>query len=291
MVVDIHPDAIAALVNGDHGAPFDILGPQPAADGMVSIRALQPTCELLALVDDVTGERAEMTRLRDEGLFAVEVPGKLGELKYHYEGRTYQGAEVSFHDPYAFPLRITDYDIYLFRQGRLLQSYDKFGAHSAEIDGVKGVSFAVWAPNAYRVSRDRRFQQLGQPRPCDAASRRQRHLGIVHPRHSAGRDLSLRDSLAQHGLSRRKERSVWLPVRAAPQERLDCLRHRPIYVGRRRLARRPRPPRSAQAAVVDLRGASRIVAARRERQLADLSPACRKTGRLRSKRWATPTSN
>ncbi len=152
MVVDINPDAIAALVNGDHGAPFDILGPQPAGDGQVSIRALQPTYESLTLVDDTTGERVEMTRLRDEGLFVVDLPGKLDELKYHYEGRTHQGDEVSFHDPYAFPLRITDYDIYLFRQGRLLQSYDTFGAHFCEINGVKGVGFAVWAPNAYRVS-------------------------------------------------------------------------------------------------------------------------------------------
>ncbi len=80
MVVDIHPDAIAALVNGDHGAPFDVLGPQPAGDGQVSIRALQPAYESLTLVvDDTTGERRErsryeMTRLRDEGLFVVDLP-------------------------------------------------------------------------------------------------------------------------------------------------------------------------------------------------------------------------
>ncbi len=152
MVVDIQPDAVAALLNGDHGAPYQILGPQPGDDGQVSIRALQPAFESLAVVVDTTGKRYEMTRLREEGLFEVDVPGNSPEIKYHYEGRNATGDKVSFHDPYAFPLQITDYDIYLFRQGRLLQSYDKFGAHVCEIDGVKGVSFAVWAPNAYHVS-------------------------------------------------------------------------------------------------------------------------------------------
>ncbi len=150
--LNIHPDALASLLNGDHGAPYQILGPQPSDEGQVSIRAFQPAMERMTVVDDGTGERHEMALLREEGLFEVTIKGAATELRYHYEAHTRQGADVSFHDAYAFPLQITDYDIYLFKQGRLLQSYDKFGAHPCEINGIKGVTFAVWAPNAYRVS-------------------------------------------------------------------------------------------------------------------------------------------
>ena len=150
--MNIHPDALASLLNGDHGAPYQILGPQPSEAGQVSIRAFQPAMERMTVVNDVTGERHEMNLLRSEGLFEVTITGAPAEIRYHSEAHTKRSEDVSFHDAYAFPLQITDYDIYLFRQGRLLQSYDKFGAHLTEINGVKGVSFAVWAPNAYRVS-------------------------------------------------------------------------------------------------------------------------------------------
>ncbi len=152
MAVNIHPDALASLLNGENGAPYEILGPRSGETGSVLIRAFQPGNQSMAVVNDATGERTEMTKVRPEGLFEANVSGTLPGLRYHYEARTNGGDNVSFSDPYAFPLQITDYDIYLFRQGRLLQSYDKFGAHLCEIDGVKGATFAVWAPNAFRVS-------------------------------------------------------------------------------------------------------------------------------------------
>lgn len=152
MAVDIHPDALASLLNGEHGAPYQVLGPQPCNEGFVSIRAFQPGMERMAVVDDTTGARYDMTKERPEGLFEATVPGTPSEIRYHYEAHSKTGEDVSFGDPYAFPLQLTDYDIYLFRQGRLLQSYDSFGAHLTENNGVKGARFAVWAPNAYRVS-------------------------------------------------------------------------------------------------------------------------------------------
>ena len=56
------------------------------------------------------------------------------------------------YDAYAFLPRISDYDLYLFNQGRLWQAYRTLGSHAMEIDGIAGVLFAVWAPNAERVS-------------------------------------------------------------------------------------------------------------------------------------------
>ncbi len=152
MIPDIQADALTALINGEHGEPYQILGPQPDGDGQVSIRAFQPAAEGMTVIDDASGKRYEMNRLRDEGFFEVSVPGTPGDLRYHFEIHTKTSGNSTYVDPYAFPLQITDYDIYLFRQGRLLESYDSFGAHVCAINGVQGVRFAVWAPNAQRVS-------------------------------------------------------------------------------------------------------------------------------------------
>src|ERR1700712_1341602 len=106
MIADIHPDALNNLINGDHGAPYEILGPQPSEAGQVSIRAFQPALERMTVVNDTTGERHNMNRLRDEGLFEVAIAGSPADIRYHYEAHTKLGADVSFHDAYAFPLRI-----------------------------------------------------------------------------------------------------------------------------------------------------------------------------------------
>ncbi len=152
MIAEIQPDALDALINGNHGAPYQVLGPHADGDGQVSIRAFQPAAETMTLVNDSTGQRYTMNRLRDEGFFEVSIPGSIDDLRYHYEVHTRVGADASYADPYAFPLQISDYDIYLFRQGRLLEAYNTFGAHVTEINGVKGVRFAVWAPNAHHIS-------------------------------------------------------------------------------------------------------------------------------------------
>src|SRR5450432_2178236 len=101
MVADINPEAMASLLNGDHGAPYEILGPQPGDNGSVSIRAYQPGLERMTVVNDATSERFEMPRVRAEGFFEVSIPGKLPDLRYHYEAHTHLGEDTSFHDPYA----------------------------------------------------------------------------------------------------------------------------------------------------------------------------------------------
>lgn len=152
MTVEIHPDAINALVYGDHGAPFELLGPHPAEDSTVSIRAFRPTAQTLEVVLSDSGKRIAMNRLRDEGFFEATVAGAWPGLKYHYEAVTHEGQQQTFADPYAFGPLLTEFDLYLMGEGRYFYSYEKLGAHLREADGVQGVNFAVWAPNAYRVS-------------------------------------------------------------------------------------------------------------------------------------------
>ncbi len=144
----IHPGAIDSLLNGDHGSPFDLLGSHAVGDGTTSIRAFRPSAKTLSVCVD--GTCYPMTRLHDGGFFEITLPGE--QLKYHFEATTFEGQEETFADPYAFGPWFTDYDLYLFNEGRLLYSYEKFGAHRREVDGVRGVNFSVWAPNAYKVS-------------------------------------------------------------------------------------------------------------------------------------------
>ena len=149
--MSIHPDAIQSLVNGDHGTPFDLLGPHATDDGQTSIRAMRPSAKALTVVNEKTKKRATMTRLHEAGFFEATVSGDWS--RYHFEAETYDGETVTFGDAYAyFPLTLTETDLYLHGEGRYLNSYEKLGAHLTEINGVAGVSFAVWAPNAYKVS-------------------------------------------------------------------------------------------------------------------------------------------
>ena len=71
---------------------------------------------------------------------------------YRLRFRFADGAEFETYDAYAFPPILTDYDLYLSGEGTHYLKYEKLGAHVREIAGVRGVHFAVWAPNAKRVS-------------------------------------------------------------------------------------------------------------------------------------------
>lgn len=153
MISDVHSNAIASIVNGTHGAPFDLLGPHNMSQEQVSVRVFWPWAKTITLVNERTGTRNPMQCLDDAGFFAVEVPGQREKLRYHYEYTT-DGSEdvLVLYDPYAYLPYLTEYDQYLFSEGRHLNIYEKLGAHVQERDGVKGVHFAVWAPNAQRVS-------------------------------------------------------------------------------------------------------------------------------------------
>lgn len=158
---EILEGALESLVNATHGSPFDILGPHQSTKTLVSIRAFRPTAKKMTVVNEASNKRTEMEKLREEGFFEVRIKGDAETIKYHFEAETYEGKTETFKDPYAFRsgFPITDFDLYLYGEGNLHYGYDKFGAHIIEIDGTKGVYFAVWAPNAYRVSIVGNFNQ------------------------------------------------------------------------------------------------------------------------------------
>jgi 1,4-alpha-glucan branching enzyme len=152
MIETMHPDALQSLVSGDHGNPFELLGPHPVSDETISIRAFCSYAKSMEVVLAPSGDRYSMVRIHDDGFFEITVPGSLPHFAYQLDIETYEGQNEMVADPYAFGPTLSDYDLHLLGEGRHLYSYQKLGAHLMEIDGVTGVSFAVWAPNAYRVS-------------------------------------------------------------------------------------------------------------------------------------------
>jgi 1,4-alpha-glucan branching enzyme len=157
MSAEIDPGAIVSLLNGDHGTPFDLLGSHQVDDKQISLRAFCPNAKTMIAVTKARsakgrGKQYEMNRLHDAGFFEVTVAGKRDDVVYHYEVTYNDGHTDTCVDPYAFGPQLTDYEEHLWSEGRFRQSYERFGAHLREIDGVKGTHFVVWAPNADRVS-------------------------------------------------------------------------------------------------------------------------------------------
>jgi len=147
--VTLDPGAIDAIVGGYHGAPFDVLGPH-SADGEVIIRTFQPDAAEVVVVTGKT-QRTPMTRIHEGGLFEANLP-KLKKDGYRLAITYPDGLTQLIADPYAFPPTLSDFDTYLMAEGTHLHIYERLGAHPMELDGVSGVLFAVWAPNAMRVS-------------------------------------------------------------------------------------------------------------------------------------------
>ncbi len=147
---------IERLVNAEHWNPAEVLGPHPTfGNGRhgVTIRAMAPDARTARVLVDLPGlDSVPMRRVHEAGLFEAEVPEAIAAPTYRIELTEDDGTVVERHDPYAFPPVISDHDLHLFAEGKLFKAYDTMGAHVRTVDGVSGVHFVVWAPNAARVS-------------------------------------------------------------------------------------------------------------------------------------------
>jgi 1,4-alpha-glucan branching enzyme len=143
-------ETFQTIVAGDHGDPFSILGMHKEDGESVVVRTFQPDASSVEVVS-TDGEESygELESVHPAGLFAG--PLSIKELT-PYKLRITWDEEVDLHDPYRFPPVLEEGDLYLFGEGNHHQLYEKLGAHPMELEGVEGVSFAVWAPNARRVS-------------------------------------------------------------------------------------------------------------------------------------------
>ena len=140
--------AIQALAEGRHGDPFAILGAHDGTGGK-TVLTFQPGAKGVELLDAESGEvLAPMERIHPAGVFEAPVPDAR-PYRFRVE---WPGGVQETEDPYSFGLLLGDMDLYLFAEGRHREMGRVFGAQAMTLGGVPGVRFAVWAPNAERVS-------------------------------------------------------------------------------------------------------------------------------------------
>lgn len=150
---DWRPDAgaIQALLGARHGDPFAVLGPHPCSDG-ICVRVLAPSADTVEVVDGHTGDiLAPLERLHPAGFFAGVVRGVTAPLDYRLRFRR-GDAHWESDDPYRYPAVLGELDVHLLAEGSHQRLYEKLGAHPTCVEETDGVAFAVWAPNALRVS-------------------------------------------------------------------------------------------------------------------------------------------
>jgi 1,4-alpha-glucan branching enzyme len=150
--MSLSPDAIRALVKGEHGDPFSALGPHPGANGTVEVRVFDPLAREIAVVPAERGAQPRpLARVHPDGLWEAAFPAPW-PFAYRLRVVDDAGRSTEIDDPYRFPPTLSDYDLHLLAEGTHYRISERFGAHPARLEGVDGTLFAVWAPNARRVS-------------------------------------------------------------------------------------------------------------------------------------------
>ena len=161
-------DELEALANGRHGNSFALLG-MHEYNGRRIVRTFQPQAKKVSLIDSDGNVLATMDRIHKDGIFAAVVPPR----KRHYLLRIkpVDGPALDVEDPYRFPSSLGETDLYLLGEGLHQRIFATLGANCIELLGVAGTRFAVWAPNASRVS------VIGDFNDWDG----RRHLLRLHP--------------------------------------------------------------------------------------------------------------
>jgi 1,4-alpha-glucan branching enzyme len=147
MTRSLSRDAIAAIVAGQHGDPFSVLGPHEVG-GRLVVRAYVPGARAVELVTRDGGLLTALARRHDGGFFE----GILPERTRYLLRASNDGGSWTIDDPYAYAPVLGAMDDWLLGEGTHVRLYDRLGAHAIVHEGTPGVHFAVWAPNASRVS-------------------------------------------------------------------------------------------------------------------------------------------
>jgi 1,4-alpha-glucan branching enzyme len=141
------PKPLQQIIEATHRDPFSVLGRHPEGEGVV-VRVMNPQAESVTIAEGGHG----MNRIEGTDLFEWRGPADAVPPRYRLIWRDREHREHIGHDPYCFPHQIPDFDLHLFGEGRHWHSYRMLGARVHESEGVAGVLFSVWAPNAQRVS-------------------------------------------------------------------------------------------------------------------------------------------
>ncbi len=143
------------IIEAQHGDPHHILGMHEIVIGgkdCLVVRAFIPQAEKITVIDPKSDSKYPMSKIHQDGFFECVIKDRQKWFRYMFHIEGYGDNEWDTYDAYSFEPTISEMDIYLFNQGTHYEIFDKLGAHVKTVDGVSGVSFAVWAPNAKRVS-------------------------------------------------------------------------------------------------------------------------------------------
>ena len=166
MQATLDPQIMEALLHGECADVFAHLGMHPLDEGWV-VRVFWPEAASVRVVEQGgQGASFQATQTHAEGLFEARIAGRRSPFAYHLAVTDAQGADRCCRDPYSFWPQLASQDQYLFNEGTHCRAYEMLGAHPRCIDGAEGTYFAVWAPNARRVSAVGDFNNWDGRRHC-----------------------------------------------------------------------------------------------------------------------------
>ncbi len=142
-------DQYAALVQGKHNNPFAILGVHRSGKQRL-VRTFLPQARQVTLLDRNGEVLCDMQRVHADGIFAAIMPPRM--RRYRLRVTDYSDTSGDYEDSYAFAPTLGALDLYLLGEGSDKAIYTKLGANALTLRGITGTRFAVWAPNASRVS-------------------------------------------------------------------------------------------------------------------------------------------
>jgi 1,4-alpha-glucan branching enzyme len=149
---------IELLVSASHWDPFQVLGMHAIrleGNDAIAIRAFLPDAKEVFVIDKRKGKKDKeypMKESNEQGFFEAVLDTEKGSFPYQLRRITHDDQSIISTDPYSFPPFLTEFDLHLMGEGTHYLKYKKLGSHVIELNGVKGVCFAVWSPNAQRVS-------------------------------------------------------------------------------------------------------------------------------------------
>lgn len=143
------------VVSADCGDPHHILGMheiEKNGKAALVVRVLNPQAKEVSVIDVKKGNEYPLEKIHADGFFEGLIKGRKKWFSYKLRITNHDDSQWETYDPYSFAPQISEYDCFLFAQGNHYEIYKKLGANFATVDGVDGVVFGVWAPNAKRVS-------------------------------------------------------------------------------------------------------------------------------------------
>ena len=152
-ILGVPTDELRTFLNALHPDPFRILGPHRLGDNLV-IRVFRPDAKEIRVVINAAAGELEFPadQLSSQGFFQAVIPGLKRDVDYRLRITGWDGSQHVVVDPYRYGAIMGEVDLHLFSEGNHQQIYERFGAQLRNIGGIDGVYFAVWAPNATRVS-------------------------------------------------------------------------------------------------------------------------------------------